>query len=122
MPRSYKLAVSHPRDIWPILIGVAIGTTVVTTLTTALVLWRKDRRAQLQLEAGVSETALRRVEVVEEEEGDEEGEGEDERERERDEEVRRVIAAVRLHNRSSEGIQLRDLHGQSSLDGAAGRT
>lgn len=102
--------------------GVVVGTIAVTFLTSMLLAWRTDRRAQLRLEAGISEITLRRVEVVEEGGEDEGGESEErERERGRDEEVRRVMAAARLHNRNSEGIQLRDLRGESSLDRAARR-
>lgn len=115
MPSSHPLVVNHPRGFWKIVAGVVVGTIAVTFLTSMLLAWRADRRAQLRLEAGISEITLRRVEVVEEE-----GESE-ERERGRDEEVRRVMAAARLHNRDSEGIQLRDLRGESSLDRAARR-
>lgn len=114
------LVVNHPRGLWPILIGVAVGTLAVTALTSMLLAWRVDRRAQLRLEAGISEITLRRVEVVEEEGEDDGGESE-EHGRGRDEEAHRVMAAARLHNRNSEGIQLQDLRGESSLDGAARR-
>lgn len=102
--------------------GVVVGTIAVTFLTSMLLVWRTDRRAQLRLEAGISEITLRRVEVVEEEGEDKGGESEErERERGRGEEVRRVMAAARLHNRNSEVIQLQDLRGESSLDRAARR-